>query len=134
MKGDLITAKRRIDEIAAKNENRASPLSTSFLLALKGEKKGSEKLVAKLISDLDESDRRATSYHHLTYNVACIYAINGNVHESMKWLRDSAERGNPSYTLFARDPFLDKIRQAPEFIEFMAELKLEYDKYRSEFH
>ncbi|MGB7209675.1 MAG: hypothetical protein WBD27_13515, partial [Pyrinomonadaceae bacterium] len=134
MKGDLVTAKQRIDEFAAKNENRPSPLSTSFLLALKGEKKGSEKLVAKVISDINESDRRNTAYHHLTYNIACVYAINGNVPESMKWLRDSAEKGNPSYTLFARDPFLDKIRQSPEFIEFMAELKLEYDKYRSEFH
>ena len=133
MKGDLVTAKQRIDEVVAKGQNRPL-LSTSFLLALQGEKKGSEKLVAKVLSDQNESDRRGTSYHHVTYNVACVYAINGNVRESMKWLRDSAERGNPSYTLFARDPFLDKIRQSPEFIEFMAELKLEYDKYRSEFH
>lgn len=134
MKGDLVTAKQRIDEDAAKNENRPNLFLTSFLLALKGEKKRSEELLAKEISDIDESFRRATSYHHFTYEVACIYAINGNVPEAMKWLRDSAEKGNPSYTLLARDPFLDKIRQSPEFIEFMAELKLEYDKYRSEFH
>jgi len=134
MKGDLVTAKQRIDEETAKNENRPNLFHTSFLLALKGEKKASEELAAKVMSDLDESASRSTNYHHRTYDIACIYAINGNVPESMKWLRDSAERGNPSYTLFARDPFLDKIRQSPEFIELMAELKLEYDKYRSEFH
>ncbi len=134
MKGDLVMAKQRMDEEAAKNENRPNRFLNSYFLALKGERKASEKLAAKLLSEWNESDRRATSYHHFTYNMACVYAINGNVSESMKWLRDSAEKGNPSYTLFARDPFLDKIRQSPEFIEFMAELKLEYDKYRSEFH
>jgi len=133
MKGDLVTAKQRMDEASAKNGNRPNPLGTSYLLALKGEKKGSEELLAKVINGIKESDRRATSYHHFTYNIACVYAINGNVPESMKWLRDSAEGGNPSYTLFARDPFLDKIRRSPEFIEFMAGLRLEYDKYRNEF-
>ncbi len=134
MKGDLVAAKHRMDEHAAKNDNRPDLFLTSYLLALKGEKKRSEKLIAKEISEIDDSIRRATSYHHFMYEVACIYAINGNVPEAMKWLRDSAEKGNPSYTLFARDPFLDKIRQSPEFIEFMAELKIEYDLYRSEFH
>lgn len=134
MKGDLEMAKQRIDEDAAKNKNRPNRFFTSYLLALKGEKKDSEELLAKVMSELPESVSRGTAYHHLTYDVACIYAINGNIPESMKWLRDSAGRGNPSYSMFARDPFLDKIRQSPEFIEFMAELKIEYDEYRNEFN
>ncbi len=134
MKGDLERAKQRIDEDAAKNKNRPNRFFTSYLLALKGEKKDSEELLAKVMSELPESVSRGTAYHHVTYDVACIYAINGNVPEAMKWLRDSAGRGNPSYSMFTRDPFLDKIRQSPEFIELMAELKLQYDKYRSEFH
>ncbi len=82
----------------------------------------------------DQIDRRRPDYHHITYEFAQIYAINGNHPEAVKWLRETSETGNPSYEMFARDPFLDKIRQSPEYIEFMAELKLEYNNYRNEFH
>jgi hypothetical protein len=59
--------------------------------------------------------------------------VNGNAPEAVKWLRETAAKGNPSYTMFTRDIFLDKIRQSPEFIRFMAELKPQYERYRSEF-
>jgi hypothetical protein len=35
--------------------------------------------------------------------------------------------------LFERDTYLNGIRQAPDFIQFMAEMKAQYDKYRREF-
>ena len=37
------------------------------------------------------------------------------------------------YPLFERDALLDKIRKAPEFVQFMAELKTTVDGYRREF-
>ena len=52
----------------------------------------------------------------------------------MKWLRESADRGFRSYSLFARDPFLDNIRRLPEFEQLMAEMKAEYDQLLKEFH
>ena len=82
---------------------------------------------------LGELDRRNPSYHHFTYDIACMYAINGNVPEAMKWLRETAAKGNPQYTQFNRDPWLDKIRQSPEFVRFMAELKPQYERYGAEF-
>ena len=51
----------------------------------------------------------------------------------MKWLRTTADNGFRSYTLFARDPFLDKTRSLPQFRQFMAETGAEYEKLRSEF-
>ena len=36
-------------------------------------------------------------------------------------------------TLFERDIYLSRIRQAPEFIKFMAEMKAQNEKYRREF-
>ena len=35
--------------------------------------------------------------------------------------------------LFARDPFLDKIRRLPQFGQFMAEMRAEYERLRTEF-
>ncbi len=104
----------------------------SYLLALRGEKKRSEELLAKVIGESAMS-ARATDYHHVTYEIACIYAINGNGPEAMKWLRETANRGFRSYTLFARDPFLDKIRRSTPFGQFMTEMRAEYEQLRTEF-
>jgi hypothetical protein len=52
----------------------------------------------------------------------------------MKWLRESAEKGLRSHTLFARDPWLKKIRRFPEFRQFMGDMKAEYEQCRAEFH
>ena len=37
------------------------------------------------------------------------------------------------YPLFERDALLDEIRKAPEFVQFMTELKATVDGYRREF-
>ena len=131
-KGDIAKAapliEKRLDRLLFdlyKTDGKA------LLLALQGNKQASEDLIPVILSQID---RRRPDYHHITYEFAQIYAINGNVPEAVKWLRETSETGNPSYEMFGRDPFLDKIRQSPEFIELMAELKLEYDKYRSEFN
>ena len=88
--------------------------------------------MAKAIRESSISTR-ATYYHHLTYDIACIYAINGNGQEAMKWLRTTTENGFRSHTLFARDSFLDKLRRLPQFEQFMAEMKFEYEQLRTEF-
>ncbi len=80
-----------------------------------------------------EGAPRNKNYHHLTYNVARIYALDGKAEEALKWLRVTAQEGFPSYTLFARDPFLDAIRKDPAFIEFMVEMKSRWEAYRREF-
>ena len=132
MKGDLEAARLGIDELAATNAGRRDDFLMSYLLALRGEKKGSEELLAKAIDGFPMS-ARATNYHHVTYEIACIYAINGNGVEAMKWLRETAKRGFRSYTLFARDPFLDRIRQSTAFAQFMTEMRAEYEQLRTEF-
>lgn len=131
-KGDIVKAapliEKRLDRLLFdlyKTDGKA------LLLALQGNKKASEDLIPVILNQID---KRRPDYHHVTYEFAQVCAINGNVREAVKWLRETSETGNPSYEMFARDPFLDEIRQSPEFIEFMAKLKPEYDKYRSEFH
>ncbi len=131
-KGDIAKAapliEKRLDRLLYdiyKTDGKA------LLLALQGNKKASEDLIPVILNQID---RRRPDYHHITYEFAQVYAINGNVPDAIEWLRETSETGNPSYEMFARDPFLDKIRQSPEFIELMAELKIEYEKYRNEFH
>ena len=72
-------------------------------------------------------------YHHATYDIACIYALEGKSAEAVRWLRESAVSGFHLYPRYTRDAFLDRIRQSPEFIQFLAEMKAENDRYRHEF-
>jgi hypothetical protein len=48
-------------------------------------------------------------------------------------LKETAATGFPNYLLFARDPYLDRIRKAPEFVQFMSEQKSQWERYRQEF-
>jgi serine/threonine protein kinase len=64
---------------------------------------------------------------------ACIYALEGRSDEAVKWLREAAVTGFPCYPLFERDAYLNRIRQVPEFIQFMAEMRAQNERYRREF-
>jgi eukaryotic-like serine/threonine-protein kinase len=72
-------------------------------------------------------------YHHATYDIACIYALEGKTSEAVKWLRETVSMGFASYPLFDRDPFLNRIRESPEFIEFLSERKAQHERFKREF-
>lgn len=79
------------------------------------------------------SERQPRGYHHATYTAARVFAQAGRRAEALRWLRACADDGFPNYTLFLRDPFLDPIRDDPEFVRFMAEMRERRDRYRREF-
>ena len=80
-----------------------------------------------------EVARESRAFHHVAYNLASIYALQGNAPAAVSWLRKTADAGMPNYTLFLRDPHLDKIRSAPEFVSFMNEMKAAWEASRREF-
>ena len=105
-------------------------MQQALYFALKGNLREAESRVPAIIATIQLNDE---SRHHTTYDAACIYALAGKSDEAVKWLRETAATGFPNYPLFARDPFLDRIRQSPEFIQFMAEQRAQWEKYRQEF-
>lgn len=88
---------------------------------------------AKIPGALSSTSRNYEAYHHRTYFAACIFALEGKDDEAVKWLRETANTGFPNYPLFARDPFLDRIRQSPEFIQFLSEQKAQWERFEQEF-
>jgi DNA-binding winged helix-turn-helix (wHTH) protein/TolB-like protein len=77
--------------------------------------------------------RKNPSYHHAAHNFAAIYALQGNTHLALKWLRETVETGMPSYLLFLRDPNFNPIRKDPSFIRFMDELRMRWEGYKRDF-
>jgi serine/threonine protein kinase/tetratricopeptide (TPR) repeat protein len=130
-KGQLDEAQKQIDKLSMRTP--ADPLLPSrkgVLYALKGDFRSAE---AEIPAILDKRSIWDPSYHHAAYDIACIFALEGKNDEAVKWLRKTAETGFPDYALFKRDHYLDHIRQAPEFVQFMSEMKAQSERYLDEF-
>jgi serine/threonine protein kinase len=130
--GRLDDARRAVDLGAASDlaGQFALPREKALLDALQGDIRSAKAAIPSLLNRHPVKD---PFYHHTAYFVACIYAAEANSAEAVKWLREAVATGFLVYPLFERDALLDKIRKAPEFVQFMAELKSTVDGYRREF-
>ncbi|HJX89304.1 MAG TPA: protein kinase [Pyrinomonadaceae bacterium] len=131
VKGRLDEAKRALDETEAKHpEDEELPEMWGVFFALKGDFRSAE---AKIPEVLNRHPIKGPVYHHASYDIACIYAMEGKADEAVKWLKETAATGFPCYPLFARDPFLNRIRQSAAFVDFMNESKVKWEASRKEF-
>ncbi len=129
--GRLDDAQKAIDDWSAKQpDNPNLPPTKALLLAARGNFRAAEAEVPIILARHPLKD---PLYHHAAYDIACIYALEGKSAEAVKWLRESAVSGFHLYPRYTRDVFLDRIRQSPEFIPFLAEMKAENERYRREF-
>ncbi|MGE5813442.1 MAG: protein kinase domain-containing protein [Acidobacteriota bacterium] len=130
-KGRLDDAQKAVDAWSAKQpDDLYLPPTKALLLASKGDFHGAE---AQIPIILGKHPLKDPLYHHAAYDVACIYAMEGKSAEAVKWLRESAVNGFHLYPRYTRDAFLNRIRQSPEFIRFLVDMKAENDRYRHEF-
>jgi len=129
-KGRLDEAQPLIEEAIKKNSgNLLARAKLALVMALRGKFKEAETSVTPIL----EQARNNRGYHHILYDIASVYALNSKAAEAVKWLRTVADTGMPNYPLFARDRYLDRIRQEPVFVQFMNELKPRWEGYRREF-
>jgi len=127
----LDEAQKAIEDWSAKEPNHVELTPTkALLLASKGDFHAAEAEIPIILSKHPLKD---PLYHHAAYDIACVYALEGKSAEAVKWLRESAVSGYHLYPRYGRDAYLNRIRQSPEFTQFMAEMKAENDKYRHEF-
>ena len=131
VKGQLDEAEPLLKQELENNPGEPMLLSRKVLLSgLKGDFRAAEAGISFIVSNYPVKN---LAYHHATYDIACVYALAGKSEEAVKWLRETAATGFPSYPLFERDPFLNRIRQTPEFIQFMAEMKAQFERYKRDF-
>jgi tetratricopeptide (TPR) repeat protein len=128
--GQLPVARAMTEDALAKAPQDPFFLSQQALLDMLA---GNARAAEAVIPDVVERGKQSRAFHHLTYNVACIYALQGKATEAVKWLQSTADTGMPNFTLFNRDPHLDKIRKSPEFVKFMAALEPRWRQYEQKF-
>jgi hypothetical protein len=83
---------------------------------------------------IEEAAKRGKGFghfHHAAYNIAVSYAILNNIEPSVSWLRQAAVDGYPCYPLFENDPSLNNLRRDARFIQFMADLKKQWEYYKA---
>jgi tetratricopeptide (TPR) repeat protein len=129
-KGSFDEAQALLEAAVKKNSgDLRARARLALLMALRGEFQEAEAAIPPIL----EQARNNRSYHHITYDAACIYALAGKTDDAVKLLRITADTGMPNYPLFLRDTHLDRIRKEPAFTDFMAELKPRWESYRSKF-
>jgi len=130
-KGRLDDAQKAIDHAFLSQADRITlPSTYALLLAAKGNFSAAEAEIPLILAKHPLKD---PLYHHVTYDIACIYAMQGKSAQAVKWLRESAVSGYHLYPRYTRDSLLTRIQQSREFTQFLAEMKAENDRYRHEF-
>ncbi len=130
--GRLEEAQKAIEDRPPINRFNESELlaKKALLLALRQDFRAAEGGIPSILAGYPF---KGPYYHHGAYDIACVYALEGKSTDAVKWLREAATTGFQCYHRFERDAYLDRIRQAPEFVKFMDEMKAQNEKYKREF-
>jgi serine/threonine-protein kinase len=99
----------------------------AVILARRGQRAGMTQQIAVAVA----RGSGLSHFHHAEYNIATAYALQGDHARALAWLRRTAEDGLPCYPLFAGDPYLDSLRQDPQFVAFLARLKAQWENYKA---
>lgn len=71
--------------------------------------------------------------HHMFHTAAAVDALLGKPARAIALLCKARGTGLPNYPVFREDPHFHSLRERPEFLSLMAELKREWEGYRQEF-
>ena len=97
----------------------------AMMLAKAGKKGEADATIQHAI----EIGRGYAHFHHTSYNIASAYALMNEPEQAMKWLQVTADEGFPNYPLFEGDAQLNKLRNDPRFIAFMAQQKQQWEHF-----
>jgi len=101
----------------------------ALLWAKRGEIRKAEELAHRALRE----GKPLLHTHHLFHTAAAVNALLGNRARAIALLRKASATGLPNYPVFHEDPHFHSLRERPEFLSLMAELKRDWEGYRQEF-
>lgn len=90
---------------------------------------GDAHLAGRKIQEAIAKGKGYQHFHHVAYAVASAYALLGKREEALQYLRMAADDGFPCYPLFEHDANLDRLRNDPLFLVFLAEQKKQWEYF-----
>ena len=96
----------------------------AVLLARAGKREEAQAMIRRAV----DLGRGYGHFHHTAVNIAAAYAILNDRVEAVRWLRDAADNGFPCCRYFEVNPNFDSIRNDPEFIAFISDIRRVYER------
>ena len=114
---------------------KANPLdqggSLAAIEALLAADAGNVALAEHKIQEAIAKGKGYQHFHHIAYAVGSANALLNRHDQALQYLRMAAEDGFPCYPLFERDSNLDRLRNDPGFLGFLAEQKRQWEYFRA---
>jgi len=109
------------------DEGGVATAMQALLLADSGRRSDAEQMIQVAI----KKGEGFGHFHHTAYAVGSAYALMNDHQQALKWLRMAADDGLPCYPMYENDPILNNLRKDPHFIQFLAQLKKQWEQYRA---
>lgn len=126
---DLAAAERSV--VTSRNvvgDDALLDASEALLWAKRGEVGRADELLAHT------AERPSIMHeHHVLHWAAAAQAVLGRQADAVRSLREASATGLPNYPVFRDDPHFAACRESPPMQELLAELELEWQRFRSEF-
>lgn len=120
-----------LNQYLAENPEDNRGLLTSIqavMAAASGRNEEAEKKIREAI----EKGKGFGHFHHTEFQIACAYARMNKPQQALEFLEAAARDGFPCYPLFEVDPNLDSLRQNPDLVTFLAELRKQWETRKAE--
>jgi hypothetical protein len=93
---------------------------------------GNFKRAEELADEAASSKRSVLHLHHTYHTAAEVYALIGKSDKSIHELKRAAEIGLPNHRAFENDAHLRSIRNHPDFLALMRDLRRDHEQLRHE--
>ena len=102
------------EAVKARPQNWSARVNLGIVLAQMGRK-------AEAIEQFMEVVRNDPDYNpSLYYNIACYYAIEGQLIRGLEWLEKAVSHGYDNWELIRTDPDLQNLRGLPEYRDLIS--------------
>lgn len=127
--GRLTEAEEIVERYLEKHPNDEGGSFTSVkavLLAKRGKALEAEAAIHHAV----EVGQGFGHFHHTAHNIASAYAAMNRPEDAVRWLENAADDGFPNPPYFAIDPNLVTLRHHPRFVEFIAILQRQWQRFK----
>ncbi len=126
--GRKAEAKARTDEYERAYPRDVGGLNASMQAILAADAGDATAAEAKIRAAV-EHGKGYRHFHHTEYNVGVAWALLRRPSEALRWLQAASDDGLPCFPLFDSDPNLDRIRNDPGFVAFLAREKQKWEAF-----
>ena len=129
-RAEVLRCLRREDDALRELASTSYPSLRAALLARQGLREAARQELEKMRPVANNADE-LSHLHHAQYYMGVAHALLGDTRQAVSWLKKASSEGLACYPLYERDPDLDSLREDPEFIALLLELKAQADRLRS---